>query len=118
MNAMQAARDAVVRQARALWSWRQATLEGAGRSVSMSDGGEAPFTGHGLVVTAAQDLGFFARSSTWRCTRCSRVHRFSDRVPVIAASPCRCASIEFEPHRDGVFATPILSDGTTPAIPA
>ncbi len=118
MNAIEAARDAMIRQARALWSWRQPALEGPHRQARTPDGSGVPFSGHGVVVTAGQDIGFFARSSTWRCTSCSRVHHFAERVPVVAASPCACAGIEFEPHRDGVFATPIRSDVVTPILPA
>ncbi len=119
MNAIEAARDAVIRQARALWSWRQPALEGSRPRATAADGAANPFAGHGVVVTAAQDLGFFARSSTWRCNGCGRVHRFAERVPVIAASPCVCAGIEFEPHRDGVFATPVLGEAARgPVLPA
>ncbi len=118
MNAIEAARDAMIRQARALWSWRQPALEGPQRHPATSDGSTMTFSGRGVVVTAAQDIGFFARSSSWRCTGCGRVHRFAERVPVVVASPCTCTGIEFEPHRDGVFATPIRSEVMAPILPA
>jgi hypothetical protein len=57
----------------------------------------------GLVMTPAQTAGFFARSSSWRCTGCGKIHVFAHVVPVVAASPCVCASIEFEPRLEADF---------------
>ncbi|MEO8080154.1 MAG: hypothetical protein ABI641_06460 [Caldimonas sp.] len=63
----------------------------------------------GLVMNPAQAPAFFARSSSWRCTGCGKVHFFGQLVPVAVASPCTCASIEFEPQRDLAFAPQAFS---------
>jgi hypothetical protein len=80
---------------------RGGSIEGPFAEGSPASGDLA--AGTGLVMTAAQAAGFFARSSSWRCTGCGKVHVFAHVVPVVAASPCACASIEFEPRLEADF---------------
>ena len=99
MGRIESARAAVLQ-------WSRAVLALRGRALDRPLSAEAPpsddvdtiFDVTGLVMTPAQPAGFFARSSSWRCTGCGKVHMFSHVVPVVAASPCACASIEFEPR--------------------
>ena len=100
MEALASARIAVMARARAMLAWRERLNESTPAPTLIGDGVETAFGGSGLVITPAQDLAFFARSSAWRCTTCGKLHAFSERVSVAVASPCACASIEFEPQRD------------------
>jgi len=112
MEALASARIAVMARARAMLAWRERITENALAPALIGDGVETTLGGSGLVITPAQDLAFFARSSAWRCTTCGKLHAFSERVSVAVASPCACASIEFEPQRDfaggGSFELPDL----------
>ncbi len=95
----------------AVLDWSRTVLSMRGRSIETSAiaGGEITdfvdtvVGDTGLVMTPAQAPAFFARSSSWRCTSCGKVHLFDDLVPVSVASPCTCANIEFEPQRDLAF---------------
>jgi hypothetical protein len=102
MGRIEAAREAVLQWSRSVLALRGRSIEGP-----IADGPPLPdeaFSGEtGLVMTPAQTAGFFARSSSWRCTGCGKVHVFSHVVPVVAASPCVCASIEFEPRLEPDF---------------
>ena len=102
MGRIEAAREAVLQWSRAVLALRGRSLEGP-----LVDGAAAAEEGApgetGLVMTPAQTAGFFARSSSWRCTGCGKVHVFAHVVPVVAASPCVCASIEFEPRLEPDF---------------
>ena len=102
MERIEAAREAVLQWSRSVLALRARSIEGPlAESQSLAD--EA-FSGEtGLVMTPAQTAGFFARSSSWRCTGCGKVHVFAHVVPVVAASPCVCASIEFEPRLEPDF---------------
>ena len=115
MKPIETARDVEARQARALWSWQQQQGGDTSTAPRLGNGnGNGPRTddtARGLVVTAAQDLGFFARAANWRCASCGTVHRFEEQVPVSRVSPCACASIEFQPQRDGLFATTPMVEG-------
>ncbi len=103
----------------AVLDWSRTVLSIRGRSIQGPAGGGGRTTEFvdtvigdtGLVMTPAQAPAFFARSSSWRCTACGKVHMFDDLVPVSVASPCTCANIEFEPQRELAFswdATPRL----------
>jgi hypothetical protein len=101
MGRIEAAREAVLQ-------WSRSVLALRGRSLEDPLGAESPFADSapgetGLAMTPAQTAGFFARSSSWRCTGCGKVHVFASVVPVVAASPCVCASIEFEPRLEADF---------------
>ncbi len=95
----------------AVLDWSRTVLSLRGRSIEGPDGAGghmAEFVGTifgdtGLVMTPAQAPAFFARSSSWRCTACGKVHVFEQLVPLTHASPCTCASIEFEPQRELAF---------------
>lgn len=95
----------------AVLDWSRTVLSLRGRSIEgpNADGGETTefvdtvFGDTGLVMTPAQAPAFFARSSSWRCTACGKVHVFASLVPVSVASPCTCANIEFEPQRELAF---------------
>jgi len=97
MGRIESAREAVLQWSRAVLALRGRSLEGPFASDS-PDGIDAIIGDTGLVMTPAQTAGFFARSSSWRCTGCGKVHVFAHVVSVAAASPCVCASIEFEPR--------------------
>lgn len=95
------ARAAVLDWSRTVLSLRGRSIEGAGGpSTEFVD---TIFGNTGLVMTPAQAPAFFARSSSWRCTGCGKVHAFEHLVPLALASPCSCASIEFEPQRELAF---------------
>jgi hypothetical protein len=102
MGRIESAREAVLQWSRSVLALRGRSIEGP-----LPDGAALPddaLSGEtGLVMTPAQTAGFFARSSSWRCTGCGKVHVFSQVVPVVAASPCVCASIEFEPRLEPDF---------------
>ncbi len=95
----------------AVLDWSRTVLSMRGRSIQGPDGADgqaAEFVDTivgdtGLVMTPAQAPAFFARASSWRCTACGKVHVFEHLVPLSHASPCTCASIEFEPQRDLAF---------------
>ena len=107
MGRIEAAREAVLQWSRSVLALRGRSLDGPPPDASSLP--EDSFAEIGLVMTPAQTAGFFARSSRWRCTGCGKVHVFSHVVPVVAASPCACASIEFEPRLE-----PDFSWGTGP----
>lgn len=110
MGRIESARVAVLQWSRSVLALRGRSLEGPDPGgAPVSDEVDAIFGDTGLVMTPAQTAGFFARSSSWRCTGCGKVHVFAHVVPVAAASPCTCASIEFEPRLEIDF-----SWGTTP----
>jgi hypothetical protein len=99
MGRIESAREAVLQWSRSVLALRGRSLDGPPPNGTMSaDEVDAVFGETGLVMTPAQTAGFFARSSSWRCTGCGKVHVFAHVVPVVAASPCVCASIEFEPR--------------------
>jgi hypothetical protein len=99
MGRIESAREAVLQWSRAVLAMRGRSLEGPLPSGSPGDDDIDTVIGEtGLVMTPAQAAGFFARSASWRCTGCGKVHVFANVVPVAAASPCVCASIEFEPR--------------------
>jgi hypothetical protein len=99
MGRIESARAAVLQWSRAVLALRGRALDGPlPVDAPPSDDVDTIFDVTGLVMTPAQPAGFFARSSSWRCTGCGKVHMFSHVVPVVAASPCTCASIEFEPR--------------------
>ena len=99
MGRIEAAREAVLQWSRSVLALRGRSLEGPFAADSQSaDDVDAVIGDTGLVMTPAQTAGFFARSASWRCTGCGKVHVFAQLVPVVAASPCVCASIEFEPR--------------------
>jgi hypothetical protein len=102
MGRIEAARAAVLQWSRTVLALRGRSLETPGGDVA-SDGADAVFGDNLLAMTPAQTAGFFARSSSWRCTGCGKVHVFEQVVPVAAASPCVCASIEFEPRLEVDF---------------
>ena len=116
MSSFESTHDVIVRQERALNAWRQPAHNVLPLPDTSARGGDTRFAGRGLVFTAAQDLGFFARSKSWQCAACLRVHRFDEKVSVVTASPCVCAGIEFEPHADGTFATPMLTNAAVPLL--
>ena len=102
MDRIEAAREAVLQWSRSVLALRGRSLEGplVEGPPSLEDGAPGET---GLVMTPAQTAGFFARSSSWRCTGCGKIHVFAHVVPVVAASPCVCASIEFEPRLEADF---------------
>lgn len=101
MTVIEAARIAVLKQARAMLGWHPPRIAGPARLGSDDDRDEGVSA---LVMTPAQDVAFFARSTAWRCTGCGKVHNFEERVSVVFASPCACTGIEFEPQRGDAFA--------------
>ena len=106
------ARAAVLDWSRTVLALRGRSIEGPGAAAGQSaEFVDTVYGETGLVMTPAQAPAFFARSSSWRCTACGKVHVFENLVAVSAASPCTCASIEFEPQRELAFswdATPRL----------
>ena len=115
MKLIESTRNAVFKRALAMMSWRQEAAAGRPPAALLGDDIETANGGYGLVITPAQDLAFFARSAAWRCTSCGKVHRFEERVSVVFASPCACASIEFEPQHDA-FASALAPELTLPAL--
>lgn len=105
MGRIAEARTAVFETAQALLSMRQNTIEGPPPPARLHEGVVTTWAETGLVISPAQDMAFFARSASWRCTGCGKVHSFNQRVAVNVASPCQCASIEFEPQRELAFST-------------
>jgi hypothetical protein len=106
------ARAAVLDWSRTVLALRGRSLEGpGGAGEAGTEFVDTVMGDTGLVMTPAQAPAFFARASSWRCTACGKVHAFPGLVPVSLASPCSCASIEFEPQRELAFswdATPRL----------
>ena len=104
MSRIADARAAVLDWSRTVLSLRGRTIEGpAGAEGTATQFADTVFGDTGLVMTPAQAPAFFARSSSWRCTACGKVHAFANLVPVSVASPCTCANIEFEPQRELAF---------------
>ena len=104
MSRIEAAREAVLQWSRAVLALRGRSLEGPlPAGVPSQEELDTILGDTGLVMTPAQTAGFFARSASWRCTGCGKVHDFAQVVPVAAASPCVCASIEFEPRLEADF---------------
>jgi hypothetical protein len=104
MGKIETARAAVLAWSYAVLGLRRRALEDhADAGDSLSTEIDTVFGETGLVMTPAQAPAFFARSSSWRCTACGKVHMFTQLVSVAIASPCSCASIEFEPHREVAF---------------
>jgi hypothetical protein len=104
MGRIEAAREAVLQWSQSVLALRGRSLQGPPSNGALSpDEIDTLFGEAGLVMTPAQSAGFFARSSSWRCTGCGKVHVFAHVVPVVAASPCVCASIEFEPRLEADF---------------
>ena len=116
MKAIESARLTVFARARALLGWGQTNFEGPLAPALLGNDMDTALSGSGLVITPAQDLAFFARSSAWRCTSCGKVHSFDERVAVVFASPCACAGIEFEPHRSGEVLASISAGDSVPAL--
>jgi len=104
MGRIEAARAAVLQWSRSVLALRGRSIEGplAG-GIPSDDDPDTVIEDTGLVMTPAQTAGFFARSASWRCTGCGKVHEFAHVVPVAVASPCTCASIEFEPRLEVDF---------------
>ena len=98
------ARAAVLDWSRTVLSKHGRTLEGPASGTDAAEFIDTVIGDTGLVMTPAQAPAFFARSSSWRCTACGKVHVFPSLVPVAVASPCSCANIEFEPQRELAFA--------------
>ena len=81
----------------AVLDWSRTVLTMRGRSIQGPDGAggqdaefvDTIFGDTGLVMTPAQAPDFFARSSSWRCTACGKVHVFEHLVPLSQASPAR-----------------------------
>ena len=84
--------------------WSHLRIENAFSPTLLGNDLDTAEPGPAIVMSPAQDLAFFARSSAWRCTSCSKVHHFEERVSVVFASPCVCTGIEFEPQRGDAFA--------------
>lgn len=103
MGRIEAARAAVLQWSRSVLALRGRSIEGPLAGVAADDDLDTIIEDTGLVMTPAQTAGFFARSASWRCTGCGKVHEFSHVVPVAVASPCTCASIEFEPRLEVDF---------------
>jgi hypothetical protein len=104
MGRIEAARAAVLQWSRSVLALRGRSLDGPLSADASAEDADLFASDNGLVMTPAQTAGFFARSSSWRCTGCGKVHVFTQLVPVAAASPCVCASIEFEPRMEADFA--------------
>ena len=98
------ARAAVLDWSRTVLSKHGRTIEGPSNGTEAAEFVDTVIGDTGLVMTPAQAPAFFARSSSWRCTACGKVHVFPSLVPVAVASPCSCANIEFEPQRELAFA--------------
>lgn len=113
MGRIESARIAVLAWSRAVMSLR-ARVDYTPRVGHDGDADDSGFADTvvgdtGLIMNPAQAPGFFARSASWRCMGCGKVHFFGQMVPVATASPCSCAGIEFEPQRDLAFATPTFA---------
>jgi hypothetical protein len=100
MSRIEVARDAVLEWSRSVLSHRPPSQEQTTTSVELHNEVQTVYGDTGLVMTPAQAPAFFARSSSWRCTSCGKVHTFEQRVPVSLASPCSCTGIEFDPQRE------------------
>jgi hypothetical protein len=97
------ARAAVLDWSRTVLAQRGRAIEGPSSTAGQTEFVDTVIGDTGLAMTPAQAPAFFARSSSWRCTACGKVHVFANLVPVALASPCTCASIEFEPQRELAF---------------
>ena len=101
MSRIEVARNDVLEWSRSVLSHHQpqAPQEQA-TSVELPSEVQTVYGDTGLVMTPAQAPAFFARSSSWRCTACGKLHTFQERVAVSLASPCSCTGIEFDPQRE------------------
>ena len=89
MGRIESARAAVLQWSRSVLALRGRALDGPpGPDAPSDDEADTIFDVTGLVMTPAQPAGFFARSSSWRCTGCGKVHMFSH---VVRSSPRRRA---------------------------
>ena len=100
MSRIEVARDAVLEWSRSVLSQRPPSQDEQATSIELPTEVQTVYGDTGLVMTPAQAPAFFARSSSWRCTSCGKVHTFEQRVPVTLASPCSCTGIEFDPQRE------------------
>lgn len=116
MGRIESARLAVLEWSRAVLALRGQGIGGPlGIEKAATEFADTVFGETGLVMNPAQAPAFFARSSAWRCTGCGKVHFFGQLVPVSIASPCNCASIEFEPQREFAFSLPAFA-GRVPLV--
>ena len=100
MSRIEVARSLVLEWSRSVLSHRPAANDESSTVVDLPGEVQTVYGDTGLVMTPAQASAFFARSSSWRCTSCGKVHVFEERVSVTLASPCSCAGIEFDPQRE------------------
>jgi hypothetical protein len=100
MSRIEVARGAVLEWSRTVLSQRPPSQDETSTNVELPNEVQTVYGDTGLVMTPAQAPAFFARSSSWRCTSCGKVHVFEQRVPVSLASPCSCTGIEFDPQRE------------------
>lgn len=100
MSRIEVARELVLDWSRSVLSQRTPRPGETPTTVDLSHEVQLVYGDTGLVMNPAQAAAFFARSSSWRCTSCGKVHVFEERVAVSLASPCACAGIEFDPQRD------------------
>ena len=100
MSRIEVARGLVLEWSRSVLSQRPPTHGEPPTTVDMPNEVQTVYGDTGLVMTPAQTAAFFARSSSWRCTSCGKVHVFEERVSVSLASPCTCTGIEFDPQRE------------------
>jgi hypothetical protein len=100
MSRIEIARNVVLEWSRSVLARQLPPTEAAPAAAALSTDVQTVFGDTGLVMTPAQAPAFFARSSSWRCTSCGKIHVFSQRVSVSLASPCSCAGIEFDPQRE------------------
>jgi len=104
MTRIEVARGVVLEWSRSVLSRQPAPTETLSTTANLSTDVATIFGDTGLVMTPAQAPAFFARSTSWRCTSCGKVHVFAERVSVSHASPCSCTGIEFDPQRELDFA--------------
>jgi hypothetical protein len=100
MSRIEIARSLVLEWSRSVLSQRSLTEGETCTTVDLPNEVQTVYGDTGLVMTPAQTAAFFARSSSWRCTSCGKVHLFEERVSVSLASPCTCTGIEFDPQRE------------------
>lgn len=100
MSRIEVARSLVLEWSRSVLSHRPAANDESSTTIDLPGEVQTVYGDTGLVMTPAQAAAFFARSSSWRCTSCGKVHLFEERVSVSLASPCSCTGIEFDPQRE------------------
>ena len=100
MSRIEVARGLVLEWSRSVLSQRPPTHGETTTTVDLPNEVQTVYGDTGLVMTPAQASAFFARSSSWRCTSCGKIHVFEQRVSVSLASPCVCTGIEFDPQRE------------------